>query len=80
LQNQSKQWLHETMSTDSRPSRDRVAATRARQAAAGLVNIQAVMPADLIAEMDRIKKERGDASRAPLIVEAVRFYIENTRA
>lgn len=69
------------MSNDSREiTRLRVAATRAKQAAAGMVQVNAVVPAELIAEIDRIKKERGDGSRTPLIVEAVRFYIENTRA
>ncbi|WP_244564404.1 ribbon-helix-helix domain-containing protein [Rhizobium sp. RU36D] len=38
------------------------------------------MPVDLVQMIDRIKEERGVSSRAPLIEEAVRFYIENTRA
>ncbi|WP_234797460.1 MULTISPECIES: ribbon-helix-helix protein, CopG family [unclassified Agrobacterium] len=38
------------------------------------------MPAELVAAIDRIKQERGASSRAPILEEAVRFYLEQTRA
>ncbi|MGQ7555689.1 ribbon-helix-helix protein, CopG family [Streptococcus suis] len=31
----------------------------------------------MIAEIDRIKEQRGVNGRAPIIEEALRFYIEN---
>jgi metal-responsive CopG/Arc/MetJ family transcriptional regulator len=34
------------------------------------------LPADLVAQLDQIKEERGVASRAPIIEEAVRLLIE----
>ncbi|MCZ7451061.1 MULTISPECIES: ribbon-helix-helix protein, CopG family [Rhizobium/Agrobacterium group] len=38
------------------------------------------MSVELVAEIDRIKQERGASSRAPILEEAVRLYIEQTRA
>ncbi|WP_320188924.1 ribbon-helix-helix protein, CopG family (plasmid) [Agrobacterium rosae] len=38
------------------------------------------MPGDIVAEIDRLKQERGASSRAPILEEAVRFYLEQTRA
>jgi len=35
------------------------------------------LPADLVEAIDRLKAERGASSRAPIIEEALRFYIEN---
>jgi hypothetical protein len=60
--------------------RDRVAATRARQAAAGLVQVHLPLPADIVAEIDRLKLERGISSRAPIMEEAIRLLIETNRA
>ncbi|MEI3925931.1 ribbon-helix-helix protein, CopG family [Agrobacterium sp. CCNWLW71] len=60
--------------------RESVAALRARQAAAGFVNVSIAMPGDVVAEIDRLKQERGASSRAPILEEAVRFYLEQTRA
>ncbi len=60
--------------------RKSVAALRAKQAAAGLVNVSIPMPGDIVAEIDRLKLERGVSSRAPILEEAVRFYLEQTRA
>jgi hypothetical protein len=69
------------MTIDSRTRiRESVAALRARQAAAGLVSVNVPMPADIVAEIDRLKQERGASSRAPIMEEALRFYIENRRA
>lgn len=60
--------------------RDRVAATRARQAAAGLVQVHLPLPADIVAEIDRLKLQRGISSRAPIMEEAIRLLIETNRA
>jgi metal-responsive CopG/Arc/MetJ family transcriptional regulator len=60
--------------------RKHVAAHRARQAAAGRVAVNAYLSAETVEQLDRIKEERGVSSRAPLLEEAVRFYIENMRA
>ena len=81
MQNRTQRWLLVTMSNRTRENiRKRVAAHRAQQVAAGLVSVNTYMPADLVKEIDRIKEQRGASSRAPLIEEAVRFYIENMRA
>jgi len=53
-----------------------VAAHRARQAAAGRVAINTYVPGDLVEAIDRIKEQRGVPSRAPIIEEALRIYIE----
>ncbi|MGI2036381.1 ribbon-helix-helix protein, CopG family [Rhizobium panacihumi] len=69
------------MTKDTRTrTRESVAALRARQAKAGLVNVSIAMPGDVVAAIDRLKQERGASSRAPIMEEAIRFYIENARA
>ncbi|MBD8555163.1 ribbon-helix-helix protein, CopG family [Rhizobium sp. CFBP 8762] len=60
--------------------RRRAAAHKARQRAAGRVAVSTFLSAETVQQLDRIKEERGASSRAPLIEEAVRFYIENMRA
>jgi shikimate 5-dehydrogenase len=60
--------------------RESVAALRAKQAAAGFVNVSIPMKGDIVAEIDRLKQERGASSRAPILEEAVRFYLKQTRA
>lgn len=81
MQNHTESRLHVIMTKDARTrTRESVAALRARQAAAGLVNVSMAMPSDIVAEIDRLKQERGAASRAPIMEEAIRFYLENTRA
>ena len=81
LQNQPTRPLHVKMKADHRESiRRSVAAHRAKQASAGLVPVNAYIPSELIEQIDQLKKERGVSSRAPLIEEAVRFYIEHNRA
>ncbi|HCV73674.1 ribbon-helix-helix protein, CopG family [Agrobacterium sp. DKPNP3] len=62
------------------PISKRVAAHRERQTAAGRAEVSAYMSVELVAEIDRIKQERGASSRAPILEEAVRLYIEQTRA
>lgn len=57
-------------------STKRVSALRERRRAAGVSTLATPLPVELIAEIDRIKEERGVASRAPIIEEAVRLLIE----
>lgn len=82
LQNHTESLLHVIMSkNDTREIvRKNVAALRKRQAAAGFVNVSLPMPREVVAEIDRLKQERGASSRAPILEEAVRFYLEQTRA
>lgn len=53
-----------------------VAAHRARQLAAGRVLLNTYIPGELIEAIDQIKELRGASARAPIIEEALRFYIE----
>jgi metal-responsive CopG/Arc/MetJ family transcriptional regulator len=53
-----------------------VAAHRQRLREAGRTFVNTDLPVDLVARLDRIKEERGASSRAPIIEEALRFYIE----
>jgi metal-responsive CopG/Arc/MetJ family transcriptional regulator len=65
------------MTHTKRPStRERVSAHRERLRAAGRIYVNTDLPADLVAQLDRIKEERGASSRAPIIEEAVRLLIE----
>lgn len=65
------------MKRDTEKIRKDVAAHRARQVAAGRVALNTYVPGDLVEAIDRIKEQRGAAARAPIIEEALRFYIEN---
>ena len=56
--------------------RSGVAAHRARQIAAGRVALNTYVPGELVEAIDRIKEQRGASARAPIIEEALRFYIE----
>lgn len=81
MQNQTTRHLHVKMKTHHRETiRRSVAAHRAKKAKEGLVAVNANIPSELIEEIDNLKKERGVSSRAPLIEEEVRFYIESNRA
>ena len=53
-----------------------VAAHRARQIAAGRVALNTYVPGELVEAIDKIKKQQGASARAPIIEEALRFYIE----
>ncbi|WP_180609143.1 ribbon-helix-helix protein, CopG family [Agrobacterium vitis] len=55
---------------------ERVNALRARRRAAGRVILTTDLPAELIDCLDRIKEGRGVSSRAPLVEEALRLFIE----
>ena len=64
------------MNGDSEKIRKGVAAHRQRLRAAGRTFVNTDLPVELVARLDRIKEERGASSRAPIIEEALRFYIE----
>jgi metal-responsive CopG/Arc/MetJ family transcriptional regulator len=65
--------------TKSAISTKRVTALRERRRAAGVSTVVTPLPVELIAEIDRIKEQRGVNGRAPIIEEALRFYIENAQ-
>jgi len=64
------------MKSDAAEIRRKVAAHRARQIAAGRIALTTYDPTDLLAQVDKIKEQRGVPGRAPIIEEALRFYIE----
>ena len=64
------------MKRDTADSREKVAAHRARQIAAGRIALTTYVPTDLLAEIDKIKERRGVPGRAPIIEEALRLLIE----
>lgn len=80
MQNFPNRPLDLTMQEDRKSVRRRVDAHRARKLAAGMVVVTAYLPAEIAELIDKIKAERGAPSRAPVIEEAMRFYIENMRA
>ena len=65
-----------SMRQNAEKIRKDVAAHRARQIAAGRVALNTYVPGELVEAIDRIKEQRGASSRAPIIEEALRFYIE----
>lgn len=67
------------MKRDTEEIRKSVAAHRARQIAAGRIALTTYVPTDLLAQIDRIKEQRGVQGRAPIIEEALRFYIQNAQ-
>lgn len=56
--------------------REKVSAHRERMRAAGRVQVNTVLPGDLVQAVDRLKEHRGAPSRAPIIEEALRLLIE----
>ncbi|CAH1657048.1 MULTISPECIES: ribbon-helix-helix protein, CopG family [Chelatococcus] len=64
------------MKSNAAEIRRKVAAHRARQLAAGRIALTTYVPTDLLAQIDKIKEQRGVPGRAPIIEEALRFYIE----
>jgi len=67
------------MKSDSDRIRRDVAAHRQRLREAGRTFVNTDLPVELVARLDRIKEERGASSRAPIIEEALRFYIETNQ-
>ena len=67
----------------SRPERtsttQRVVAHRERRRAAGHILVTVDLPGELVEAMDQLKEANGVRSRAPIIAEALRFYIDNAR-
>lgn len=79
LQESRKSVLHVDMTNRTRIQQiklESVRNLRARWRAEGRILVQADLPGDLVAEIDRLKNEAGLRGRAPIIEEAVRFYIE----
>lgn len=64
------------MKENAEEIRRKVAAHRARQLASGRVALNTYVPGELVEAIDRIKEQRGVTGRAPIIEEALRFYIE----
>lgn len=58
-------------------NRQKVAAHRQRLRDAGRIYVTTDLPIDLIDCLDKVKTARGAASRAQLIEEALRLFIEN---
>ena len=76
LQNRANLSLLLSMKRNTEKIRKDVAAHRARQLAAGRIALTTYVPTDLLAQIDKIKEQRGELGRAPIIEEALRFYIE----
>ena len=76
LQNRTNHRLHVRMKQRTEQIRRDVAAHRARQAAAGRTSLTTFISNELIEAIDKLKEQRGVQSRAPIIEEALRFYIE----
>jgi len=76
LQNREKRSLLLTMSRSATPVKEKVAAHRARQIAAGRIALTTYVPTDLLEQIDKIKEQRGAAGRGPIIEEALRLLIE----
>ena len=64
------------MSRQVLPVKEKVAAHRARQIAAGRQLVNTYLPAELVEAIDRLKEARGARGRTPIIEEALRVYIE----
>ena len=64
------------MSRQVLPVKEKVAAHRARQIAAGRQLVNTYLPAELIELIDQTKEVKGVRGRTPIIEEALRFYIE----
>lgn len=64
------------MSRTITPVREKVAAHRERLKAAGRIYVSTDLPIDLVDCLDKIKTERGMASRAQLFEEVLRLFVE----
>jgi metal-responsive CopG/Arc/MetJ family transcriptional regulator len=61
---------------DPNVNRERVSAHRERLRAAGRTYVSTDLPTDLVDCLDEIKTKRGAGSRAQLVEEALRLFIE----
>lgn len=78
MQNQGKSMFLETMNrTEPTTTTQRVAAHRERRRTAGRMLVTVDLPNEAVEAIDRLKEARGVRSRASVIEEALRFYIEN---
>ncbi|MER9586199.1 hypothetical protein [Mesorhizobium sp. M0276] len=64
------------MSRQVLPVKEKVAAHRARQVAAGRQLVNTYLPAELIVQIDQTKDAEGVRGRTPIIEAALRFYFE----
>ena len=64
------------MSRQVLPVKEKVAAHRARQIAAGRQLVNTYLPAELIELIDQTKEVKGVRGRTPIIKEALRLYFE----
>lgn len=64
------------MSRTITPVREKVAAHRERLKAAVRIYVSTDLPVDLVDCLDKIKTERGMASRAQLFEEVLRLFVE----
>lgn len=74
-----KSLLHVEMANRTREQQiklESVRNLRARWRAEGRILVQADLPGELVAAIDRLKDDAGLRGRAPIIEEALRFYIE----
>ncbi|MDA5250271.1 ribbon-helix-helix domain-containing protein [Agrobacterium sp. MAFF210268] len=78
LQNRANQRFMKRMSRtgSTTTTTQRVVAHRERRRASGHVLVNVDLPGDLVEAIDRLKEAHGVRSRAPIIEEALRFYIE----
>ena len=76
LQNQYESQFLVTMST-AKPVREKVAAHRQRLREAGRIYVNTDLPADLVDCLDKIKTERGLASRAQVFELALKAFVDN---
>ena len=76
LQNQSESQFPVTMST-AKPVREKVAAHRQRLREAGRIYVSTDLPTDLVDCLDKIKAERGLASRAQVFELALKAFVDN---
>ena len=65
------------MSRTITPVREKVAAHRDRLKAAGRIYVSTDLPVDLVDCLDKIKAERGLASRAQVFELALKAFVEN---
>ena len=78
LQNRAVSALHVDMASRTREQvkLESVRNLRARWRAESRILVQADLPGELVAAIDRLKDDAGLRGRAPIIEEALRFYIE----
>ena len=64
------------MNRQPQPVKEKVAAHRARQIAAGRQLVNTYLPEELIELIDKTKEAEGVRGRTPIIEQALKFYFE----